>query len=183
MFALTLGVAAPVAAEDAHHPQGSAQTQAQPAPSQSPTQRPGMGMMGQGNMMGDGMMAGGNSRMMPMMGMRQMMQGGQHIEGRLAFVKAELKITSAQEKAWDDFANAVRQASAKIHAAGGMETMSGMADSATPPQIAEQYEKQLSARLEAIRMVRPALESLYANLNDEQKKTFAQVHMALHGII
>jgi hypothetical protein len=35
---------------------------------------------------------------MPMMGM------GQHVEGRLAFLKAELKISPAQEQLWNEFA-------------------------------------------------------------------------------
>lgn len=51
-----------------------------------------------------GMMGYGYGNM-PMMGM---MNGGQHVEGRLAFLKTELKITSAQEAVWDDYAKALR---------------------------------------------------------------------------
>ena len=39
---------------------------------------------------------------MPMMGM------GDHIEGRIAFLKAELKITDAQLPQWNTFADALR---------------------------------------------------------------------------
>lgn len=185
MFALALGVAAPVSAEDAHHPPEAGQTQAQPTPSQVPAQRPGMGMMGQGNMMGDGMMGGaGMSGMMPMMGMMRMMQGGAHIDGRLAFIKAELKITEAQEKPWNDFADALRQAAAKVREANAaMPAMSGMAGSAPPPQLLEQHEKQLAAHLDAIRTVKPALGPFYTALSEEQKKTLAQLHPMLHGMI
>lgn len=191
VLALALGLSAPAFAEDSHHPSATpaqtAQTpQAQPGQPMQPGRRPmgqGMGMMGQGGMM-DGMMGGGMPGMMPMMGMMQMMHGGQHVEGRLAFIKAELKITSAQEKVWNDFVNAVRQASAKAHEGGGMRPMSGAAgNSPTPMQLADQHEKHLAARLEAIRIVKPTLEPLYMSLNDEQKKTFAQVHMILHGVI
>jgi hypothetical protein len=132
---------------------------------------PGMGMMGQGGMTGPDGMPG----MMPMMGM---MQGAQHIEGRLAFAKAELRISGAQETAWSNFANALRQAATKTH-----ESMSGMTDGTTPLQLIEQHEKQLVARLEAVRVVKPALEQFYTGLDDEQKRTFARIHMIFRGVI
>jgi hypothetical protein len=52
-------------------------------------------------------------RMMGMDGMGMMqgrMSGGaiEHVEGHIAFLKAELKITAAQEKAWGDYAEALR---------------------------------------------------------------------------
>ena len=59
---------------------------------------------------------------MPMMGTMQMMMGqsgmdhfammatgmSEHVEGRLAFLKTELKITDAQLPLWNSFAQAVR---------------------------------------------------------------------------
>lgn len=51
----------------------------------------------------------GNMGGMSMMGM---MHGAQHIEGQLAFLKAELKITDAQAPQWDAYA-AARRANAK----------------------------------------------------------------------
>jgi hypothetical protein len=174
-----LGLAVPAAAEDAHHPPGAAPTS--PAPSQGMAERPGMGMMGQGNMMGDGMMHGGMSQMM---GMMQMMQGGGHFDGRLAFIKAELKITSAQDKVWEDFANALRQAAARVRdAKSAMRAMpSGMAPNVSPPQLLEQHEKQLMAQLDAVRVVKPALGPFYDSLSEDQKKTLAQLHPMFHGM-
>lgn len=63
----------------------------------------GQGMMGQGQ----GMM---NRGMMPNRGMGYgaTMQPGQFVEGRLAFMKAELSITENQQKAWDEFAGFMR---------------------------------------------------------------------------
>jgi BioD-like phosphotransacetylase family protein len=140
--------------------------------------------MGRGATMGSGMMQGGMAQMMPMMGMMEMIHSAQHIEGRLAFAKAELKITGVQEQPWNDFADAMRQAAAKAHESGQRtHSMSGMAGNTTPMQLLEQHEKQLAARLEAIRIVKPALEPLYASLSEEQKKTFGQVHMIFHGVI
>ena len=59
---------------------------------------PMMGGMGQGMMMGWGMM---NPAMMGMM------MGGPAVQGRLAYVKAELGITDAETAAWDGYASAV----------------------------------------------------------------------------
>ena len=169
-IALTLGLASPVFAEDAHHPPGSpAAPQAAPSPQPAPAAGPmRMGMMRQGGDM-DGM---------PMMGMMRMMGGSAHIEGRLAFIKAELKITEAQEKAWSDFANAMRQAAKKAgDAPMAMPDISGAGS--TSPQMLEQYEKHLTQRLEVVRTMRSALTPFYAALSDEQKKTLAQLHPML----
>jgi LTXXQ motif family protein len=90
-----------------HHP---------PAASPTATAAPGGGMSG-GSMPGMGGM--------PMMGMMRMMMGQDcrgsmpmmaamagHVEGRLAFLKTELKITDAQLPLWNAVAVAIR-ASAK----------------------------------------------------------------------
>ena len=96
-----------------HHPQEAVPAPAQPAPP-----------AGQSAMMGPGMMGGGMMNMMgnmPMMNMMQMMgmmgqagdgMGGMamidHIEGRIAFLRTELKITDAQAGAWNALADALR---------------------------------------------------------------------------
>ena len=82
-------------------------TSAHNQPAQLGADNPGgmMGMMGPGVGMGSGMMG--------MMGpdtsgaaMCSTMAG--HIEGRLAYVKAELEITEAQEPLWNTYAAAAR---------------------------------------------------------------------------
>lgn len=210
IYAAAIALATPVLAEDAHHLQAAGQTQAAPAqqtPGQSmwPSMAPGSGgmpyMMGQGSMMGgSGMMMGGpgmpgmmqimmgGSGMMMggpgMPGMMQMMQGGARVDGRLAFLKAELKITPEQEKAWTDFATALRQVAAKARDSGGMmRGMSGEAGNAMPPQMLEQYEQHLTQRLEAVRTLRTVLTPFYAVLSDEQKKTLAQLHPMFVGMM
>jgi LTXXQ motif family protein len=116
--------------------------------------------------------------------MMGMMQGDERIEGRLAFLKAELKITDAQEKVWSDFAGALRQAAAKMQQAHmGMRAMSGMAGTVTPPQLLEHHESNLAARLEATRTVKTALGPLYAALDEQQKQTLAQLHPLFHGMM
>jgi hypothetical protein len=93
----------------------------------------GMGMMGQGGMGGMGMMGQGGMGMGGgMMGGMALMMGPQHIDGRLAFVRAELKITDAQQKAWDDFAAAMRAAANTLQTAHA-SMRSGAADTAAQP--------------------------------------------------
>src|SRR6516165_7879063 len=111
MLAATTAVTSAQAptAGDPHHPPQSA-TPA-PAPAQPPTGQPGMGMMGDMPMMN--MMA-----MMRMMRMMEMMGPGMtaidRIEGRIAFLRAELNITEAQASAWNAFADAMRTNAKKL---------------------------------------------------------------------
>ena len=154
-----------------HHP---------PAVTAAPS--PGMpgGMMGAGGM--------------PMMGMMQMMMGQDgmsgmpmmaamagHVEGRLAFLKTELKITDAQLPLWNAVADAIR-ANAK-----GMGEMSGgmmgSSQTATLPEKLALREKMMTARLEALRKLKAAVDPLYAALSDEQKKTADELLMGPMGMM
>lgn len=133
---------APADQHKGHHPD-----QTQPAPA-----APGMaggGMMG-GGMMGGGMMGGMHAK---------------HIEGRLAFLKAEIKITPAQEAQWTKFADVVRATAKTAQAGGPMGSKP-----ATAPERMGNYEKHLATRLETVRAVRAAFDPLYNSLSDEQKK-------------
>ena len=164
---------------DAHHP---AKDGDQPAAMQPADQAPAdqMGAMMQG------MMA-----QMPMMQMMQMMkamqgQGGvggldltERVEGRIAFLKAELAITDKQADKWNAFADALRAYSAALKSAHpvGMATMA-------PDLVArlDQSEKQLSAELDGVRGLKAALAPLMDVLADDQKATAAEllpIHMGL----
>src|SRR5579871_596749 len=119
----------------------------------------GAGMMGAG-MMGGGMMGGG-------MGMAAAMAG--HVEGRLAFLKAELKITDAQMPLWDKFATAVRDNSKAISEV--VEDQRTAAATARLPDRLALREKLLRAQLAAVQRLKAAADPLYAALSPEQKKT------------
>jgi hypothetical protein len=80
---LALAACPALAADDQHHPGGSPSAAAPSVP-----QGMGQGMQGMQGGMTPGMGAGG----MPMMDMMRMMEG--HAEGRIAFLKTELKITA-----------------------------------------------------------------------------------------
>ncbi len=92
-------------------------------------------------------------------------------EGRLAFLKAELKITEAQTKAWDAFAAALRENVAKLteaYKAPDREAMQKM----SPPERLAWFEKAITARADAVKRARAAIDPLYAALSDDQKKLF-----------
>jgi hypothetical protein len=110
-----------------------------------------------------------------MMGGSLMAPGGaiQNVEGHIAFLKAELKVTDAQQKPWDQFADALRTNAKALSATpgagmGGM--MSGANMSMPPAARFEQQEKLLTLHLEALKRSRSALDVLNAALSDEQKK-------------
>lgn len=106
--------------------------------------------------------------MMPMM--RQHGAMGlpfEHVEGRIAFLKAELKITEAQAGPWTAFADTLRS-NAKAHQAVHEQMTKGGMPSSWPDRLAFQ-QKALSTRLDALKALESAAKPLYAVLTDEQK--------------
>ncbi len=182
LLALTLAlVAAPVLAEepqrDQHHPAAPAPAAAAPTPAM-----PG-GMMAGGQMPGAGDM--------PMMGMMRMMMsedgmGGmrmmsEHVEGRIAFLKTELKITDAQLPLWNGFAQALRDnATAMQGMPGGMM---GTSQGTTLPDKLAARETMLSGRLDTVRKLKAAAEPLYAALSADQKKTADDIMVSPMGMM
>src|SRR6516165_3562256 len=160
-------------AGDTHHPPQSA-TPA-PAPAQPPTSQPGMGMMGDMPMMN---MMGRMRDIMAMMRMMEMMGPGMvaidRIEGRIAFLRAELNITEAQASAWNAFADAMRTNAKKLAEARASMMARPDAGQQQAPTMAErldQQERWLLARLEGTRALKSAVTNLYGTLSEDQKKT------------
>jgi|SRR6516165_2983963 hypothetical protein len=101
-----------------------------------------------------------------------------HVEGRIAFLKAELKITEAQMPPWNAFADALR-ANAGMGTTmmqGGMMGRDGASMSAL--DRLDHMEKMMSGMLEAVKGTRAALAPLYAVFTEEQKKVADQL---IHG--
>lgn len=124
-------------------------------------------------------MMGGNmpmSDMMRMMGMMRQSGDGMEtidrVEGRIAFLRTELKITDAQTPAWNAFADALR---ANAKALGELRTSMMSQAGETLVDRLNWQEKWLSARLEATRAMKSALTNLVGNFSDEQKKTADEV--------
>jgi hypothetical protein len=148
---------------DAHHlADPAAATAAAPAdPASGKAMRSGMIGMGGGSTQGGmPMMAMGGLPMAMMMG---------HLEGRIAFLKTELKITDAQLPLWNAVAEAIRANAGTLQESGGA-MMAGMSEKALPERLAE-HEKMMSAHLAAIARLRSAVIPLYQSLTHEQKKT------------
>jgi LTXXQ motif family protein len=151
-------------------------SQHHPADSAAGRQMPGGAMAGMsGGMPMMGMMGPGGGMMM------RMMQG--HVEGRLAFLKTELKITDAQLPLWNAVAEAIR-ANAKS-GMGMMEEMAGgmMGQGANLPDRFAAREKMMAARLDALRRLKSAVDPLYAALSDDQKKTADELLMSPMGMM
>jgi LTXXQ motif family protein len=160
-------------AQDPHHPASGAAVQ--PA---TPQTQPGMsgrqGMMGGMPMMN---MMGG----MPMMGMMRMMgpdMAGMatvdRVEGRIAFLLTELKITEAQAGAWNAFAEALRTNAHRLsEVRASMMPLPGAVQQQAPTmaQRLDLQERWLLARLEGTRAIKSAFTNLYGTLSDDQKNT------------
>ena len=121
---------------------------------------------------------------MPMMRMMQMMMGSMadHVEGRIAFLKTELKIRDAQQPLWNAVGDAMR-ANAKDMAAMIPMIQSMMQPSGALPEKLAAREKAMTAHLEALRKLKSAIDPLYAALSDEQKKTADQLVVGPMGIM
>ncbi len=158
--------------------QDSAGAQAPAAP------QPGMmgrGMMGGGNMMGQGQMGPGG--MMPMMNMMMRGRGGaEHIEGRLAYIKAELKITDAQAPQWNAFADATRS-NAKSMSEMRDVMMARQGAPGTLPERLALEDKAVSAHLAALKKTTEAVTKLYGVLSDDQKKTADSIIVGPMGML
>jgi len=134
-------------------------------------------------MMGGGMpnmMGGGMGQTMPMMQGMMGRQGGmagmgamralRHVEGQLAFYRAELHVTEAQMPQWNAFDDAVRTSAEKLRTAYA-QAMQAAGQPNTAPALLKQRTTMLSALLDATQRVSAAMDPLYASLSDEQKHT------------
>lgn len=152
---LVLGVGVSLAQQGPRGPMG--------AGDMSPGRMMGMpvgGMMGMGDCPMMGMMPGGTER--PTFG-----------EGRIAFLKAELGITPAQQAAWDGYAAALQKNFAGMQ--GMRQSMMTAHEGKTPVERLEAHLAAMEGRLTALKEIKPALATLYAALSDDQKKKADQI--------
>ena len=124
---------------------------------------------------------GGMPMMRMMMGQNDMAMMAKHIEGHLAFLKTELKITDAQLSLWNGFAQAMRDDASTMQAMP--HPMMGMNTAATLPDKLAAREAMLAARLEAVRKLKAAADPLYAALTTDQKKTADEIVLDPMGMM
>jgi hypothetical protein len=112
-----------------------------------------------------GMMPGG----CPMMSMMGNGGGGSaFVEGRIAFIKAELAITETQKDVWEAYSTALRK---NLESMQQMRaTMMGAARPASPVERLGLHISTMESRLQALKELKPALSALYASLSEGQKK-------------
>jgi Spy/CpxP family protein refolding chaperone len=88
------------------------------------------------------------------------------VEGRLAYLKAELKITKAQEPAWKKFSDEARKQAESMQAA---RTAMWSGTAANAADRAELHNKLMKSRVEQSEKTTAAFKQLYAALTPEQK--------------
>ena len=129
----------------------------------------GSGMLEPNRMMGNGAtgpwMMGRNG---PSAHMCAMMTA--HIDGRLAYLKTELKITDAQAPLWNAYADAAREnAQGMAVRCTAMMTSRGSTGMSLPDRL-DRHEQFMLAQLETMRAMNNALKPLYAAFSDSQKQ-------------
>jgi hypothetical protein len=107
------------------------------------------------------------------------------IDGRLAYMKTELKITDAQAAAWEELAKVIHD-TAETHNAMMREMMkdvrSGDFIKRPLPERLTVQQTHMEARLEQIKAVKAAVEKLYTQLDDDQKKTADDIVLPSMGM-
>ena len=108
---------------------------------------------------------------------------GSHVEGRLAYAKAELKITAAQESLWQAYAGAMRDSAQSMvaHCSAMMEP-DRTAVLALPDRL-DQHEQFMAAQLDALQAMNKALKPLYAALSATQKQAADQLFWGPMGMM
>lgn len=139
-------------------------------------------MMGQWGP-GGGMMGGwGPGGMMGGWGADGMLD---RIDGRLAYLKTELKITEAQTAAWEELATVLQETAAAHNDL--MRDMfdqfdeNGNIDKSLPERMAY-HETHLAARLEQVKALRAAVDKLYDVLDEDQKKSADEIVLPMMGM-
>jgi hypothetical protein len=100
-----------------------------------------------------------------------------YIKGRLAFMKAELEISDAQEQLWEVFAEALRDF-LKTRSRLNIE---GPAGAAALPERLAMREQHLTSDLELLRPWKSIIETFYAGLSEEQRRGADQLLTQLFG--
>jgi hypothetical protein len=101
-------------------------------------------------------MMGGHARM------------GAMAEGRLAYLKSDLKITDAQQAAWKEYADAVTDRVGVMQRV--RQTMMEAMRTGDANERMDARITGMESMVAAMKAMKPATEKLYAVLSDEQKK-------------
>ncbi len=100
----------------------------------------------------------------------------EHIDGQLAYIKAELRITPAQEPQWSVFATVFREDKERQ----GLECRRAQEQNrqmmtATLPDSMKLKAQHLTQQLESLRKLEAAVQLFYDSLTKEQKKVADEI--------
>jgi LTXXQ motif family protein len=100
----------------------------------------------------------------------------EHIDGQLAYLKTELKISDIQTPQWNIFAQAFRsEMGKKAQLCRQAMEQSRAGASVNLLDSLKMMEDQLAKRLDSLRAMRAAVQPLYSILTPEQKKTADEI--------
>ena len=102
------------------------------------------------------------------------------IEGRIAFLRTELKITNAQASQFDAVANAMRENDREMRAAFEARRQQGQQQASLLDRL-DRRQKGAEAMAAATGRLKAAWAPLYASLSDDQKKTADELLASHHG--
>ena len=106
-----------------------------------------------------------------------------HMYGKTAYLQAKLGITDKQQAAWDAWQKAELDSATRERDACLAEQPKDKADSIVEQEA--RLETMLQGKLDELHASRPALETLYAQLTDEQKDELnasGEWHHRPHGM-
>lgn len=167
LIAALLVLAAPTAllAEDSHH-----------KPTAPETAAPGSSAMGMMAMMPEMM-----GMMQKMAMMQEMMDPTRHVEGRIAFLHAELAVTPAQEPLWTALAKALRQSATGMARAAPADHGHDAGSVVVGQMLDRQHA--LEVQLDGFRAVNAALKPLADALTDDQRATLDALFPHISGLM
>lgn len=96
--------------------------------------------------------------------------GAEHVEGRIAYLKTELKITDAQAQDWNKVADVMRE-NAKALTQLRDEARANGDKPQTAVERLDTFERFAQARAKAITGFADAFKPLYDRMSDDQRKS------------
>jgi hypothetical protein len=100
----------------------------------------------------------------------------EHVDGQRAYIKAELKVTPAQEAQWNIFANAFREDKEKqAHNCHNAQEQNRKVMAASLPKSMKMKVQHLTDQIDAVRKLGASVELFYESLSKDQKKVADEI--------
>ena len=103
-----------------------------------------------------------------------------HMEGKLAFMRTELKITPEQEPVWEQFAGSLRDLAANRSRARGEFKHNRSTDQADVIERMDRRLAMMESGMEHLRTVSTAFKELYSKFDSEQREVVNSLRPIRH---